>query len=492
MFTSLLIAALPQAALASPLALAGHDRAVPSAVAVSAGAPDFKEDLKAAGKDPVKLWALYEWALEDDERKKYRKRVLKAIVKVDPDHAEAREALGHVAYEDKWFDSERKRDKYVEKVAKERGYVKYDGKWVPPADVPFLEKGMERDAKGDWFDPVEKQRLADGWKKQDLTWVEPDELSKMDEGLWKCDDKWLSLADANTFHDDYESPWRIPTKRAVVWSTATRETALLAAEQADQAWYDMQKVFGFGGEVPIPFMVVQNEEQYLQFMDGSEEYELPQLDPLAMSAMVRSSFADLWFDFENESYHGMGVTYWDADNPNGAAFGKHDARFAYGLSFVESVDPAFGVYDDVFKAGEVEPQFVMDRINAHKLPRWFRWGAANYASRWFKDNQVQKGGDPLWAFKWSASNLNGQGGMSDLGDVFEFEASAQNENTATLILTAGLLVAYIVDGKDPELSKLHSQLQSAIEKREDTEKIFSSIRKALNDQEEKIRAFAGV
>ena len=115
--------------LTAPLDLAAG--APPEAApAVAAVADDYKTLLKEAGNDPEKLWALYEWTLEADDRKKYRKRVLNKLVKADPDHVQAREALGHVQFEGKWFDSERALDRHMSKIAKERGLVKYDGKWV--------------------------------------------------------------------------------------------------------------------------------------------------------------------------------------------------------------------------------------------------------------------------------------------------------------------------------------------------------------------------
>ena len=475
--------------LTAPLDLAAGapPEAAPAVVAV---ADDYKTLLKEAGNDPEKLWALYEWTLEADDRKKYRKRVLNKLVKADPDHVQAREALGHVQFEGKWFDSERALDRHMSKIAKERGLVKYDGKWVAPTDVPFLDKGWKKDpATGEWYDPVARQRLADGWKLQDLNWVSPDEVSKIDQGLWKCEEKWLPLADADEWHGDLETPWKIPTKRATVWSTNDRATAMKAAAEAEKAYFDMRKVFGFGGEDKPAFMVVRSQAEYLRFMDGDEDYDLPQLDPMAMSAFNRSAFADLWFDLDEKVYLGMGVTFWDADSETGDLYGLHDARFAYGLSFVESIDPCVEGLDDVYGEGEVTPAFAAVRLRAHKFPRWFRWGAACYASRWFKDIEVKRGGDPYWARKWSAQNLNAQGGLLDLDEVFDFEASGQNEKTSRLINQAGLMVAYLVDGGDSELTKLHSQLQEAMEKRQDTSNIFDDIRKALSDREEQLRAF---
>ena len=457
---------------------------------------DFKEKLKAAGKDPAKLWELYGWTLEDEERKKYRKRVLKAVIKADPDHAEARGALGHIEYEGKWFETQRALDRHMEKVAEERGLVKFGDRWVPALDVPFLLKGLEKDEFGDWVDPVAIKRLADGWKQQDLNWIQPEDFPKMEEGLWKCGDEWMSLDQANEWHDDFESPWVIPTTRALVWATTDRETAMLAAKQAELAWFDMQKVFGYESGLPVPFMVVKDQAEFLRFMDGDPDYDIPQVDPLGVSGHSRAAFADLWFDLEEGKYNGMGATYWDAADPNGASYGIHDARFAYGLSYVETLDPTAGAIANALAGAdgeEVDPgSFLSERFSTQRIPRWFRWGAANYASRWFKDQTVAKGGNPRWAFEWSASNLKTQGGLADLDDVFEFEVRLETDNSAALILSAGLLVAYIVDGGNADFSRLLKELQQGLQKGQDVANIFEEIRKQLAESEEQIRAFAGL
>ncbi|QDV10099.1 hypothetical protein Poly30_56610 [Planctomycetes bacterium Poly30] len=493
MLTSLLIAVAPLALPSDPVQLVR----APIAGSLTVSVPDdFKDKMAEAGKDPEKLWALYQWSLEDDERKKYRKRVLKALIKVDPDHEEARLALGHVAYDGKWFETERERDKYAEKVAKERGLVKFKDEWVEPADVPFLSQGFVRNEYGDWVDPIALKRKAEGWKQQDLEWIAPADFDKIEQGLWKCDDTWLPLDRANEWHEDLEAPWKIPTKRAVIWATTTRETAMKAAAQAEQAWFDMQKVFGYGGDVPVPFTVVRDQAQYLRFMDGDEDFDLPQIDPFGVSGHSRAALADLYFDLEEGKYHGMGVTYWDADDSNGDNYGIHDARFAYGLSFVESLDPSFNAAADAIEhagdKGVDRGRFLEARYQEHRIPRWLRWGAANYASRWFKDQQVKKGGNPRWAIEWSASNLRSQGGLADLDDVFEFDGRLENDQTATLILSAGLLVAYMVDGGNPELSKLLKEFQQQLQKGEDVQNILEQIRKKLADSEEEIRAYAGL
>ena len=104
MLTSLFIALVPGVSTPLPGAVIPSSALLPSLVTGLAPA-DYKAKLKSAGKDPAKLWELYQWTLEDDERKKYRKRTLKAVIKADPAHVEARTALGHIEFEGKWFET---------------------------------------------------------------------------------------------------------------------------------------------------------------------------------------------------------------------------------------------------------------------------------------------------------------------------------------------------------------------------------------------------
>ena len=56
-------------------------------------------------------------------------------------------------------------------------------------------------------------------------------------------------------------------------------------------------------------------------------------------------FADAWFT--ESGFMGAGVTYWDASDPNGAAYGNHAVRHAAGQAFVEALDPSPKTVGDV-------------------------------------------------------------------------------------------------------------------------------------------------
>ena len=56
---------------------------------------EYDKRRKEAGDDVAKLWELYEWCDAYGKKKEARKTLIR-IVKLEPNHRDAREALGHV------------------------------------------------------------------------------------------------------------------------------------------------------------------------------------------------------------------------------------------------------------------------------------------------------------------------------------------------------------------------------------------------------------
>ncbi len=453
---------------------------------------EFNDRMKAAGDDVEALWALYGWTQEDKKREKYAKRVLTKLLKVDPNHEGARTALGHQRFEDQWFETEKALDDYKKKRAKELGLVEWKGQWVEPADLPYLRKGLQKDRFGSWFDPEEKKKLDEGWTRQDLVWVSPEEKDKVAQGLWKCGDKWLSLEEADKFHAKLGSPWVIPKDRAQVVAFVERATALKALELANAAYFDVSKATNVTLDTPISFVLTRSQSQFLSFCDGDAASDHPTIEPRALSSQLRSAFADLWFDFEGQRYLGTGATFWDVSAEHADNYAKHDVRMAYGLSFMEFLDPATKAIEAVLanKRREVQPQFALDRINGRKLPEWIHWGVASYTSRWFVDSSVGQGGNARWAADWSAENIKTKGGLDPISTILEFAIAADNDNTIKLVNEAGLLVAFCVDGKNVELTKQWNAVFEALRAQGDVETALKTLRRTLLQCEAEIRAFA--
>jgi len=451
---------------------------------------DFNDQMKAAGDDAEKLWALYQWTQEDKKRSKYAKRVLIKLLKVDPEHAEGHAALGHTRFDDQWFETDRELETYKKKRALELGLVDWKGEWVEPDDLPYLRKGLQKDSRGLWFDPEVKKKLAEGWVQQDLVWIAPDEKANVEKGLWKCGTKWLSLEEADEFHSYLGEPWIIPDGKAVAHSFASRATAQRALAIANQAYFDVSKATGTNSDLPVPFALTRDQEQFLKFCDGDEEYDHPMLEPRALSTQLRATYADLWFDFENKRYLGMGATFWDPAVEHADKYAINDVRMAYGLSFMETLDPATKAIDEVFARKEVEPRFVLDRINGRQLPEWIHFGVAAYTSRWFIDTSVGQGGNPNWAPQWSATNIRSQGNLDPLNTILEFQIAADNTNTNKLVNEAGLLVAFCVDGKDVAVTQKWNAVFDALRKGGDVQSAVGELRKTFLKSEDALRAFA--
>lgn len=92
---------------------------------------------RAAATDTVKAqWELAEWC-----RTKYflsdRKKHLKRIIELEPDHKEARTSLGYRRFNDKWMTQE--------EIQKSRGYKRYKGKSLTEQQIKAAKKAEARE-----------------------------------------------------------------------------------------------------------------------------------------------------------------------------------------------------------------------------------------------------------------------------------------------------------------------------------------------------------
>ena len=75
------------------------------------------------------------------------------MIELDPNHAEARHALGYSQLDGQWVTRD--------EVMIQRGYVKYKGKWMLPQEKELIEKKHEQEAaQQEWF---RKLKLWRGW-----------------------------------------------------------------------------------------------------------------------------------------------------------------------------------------------------------------------------------------------------------------------------------------------------------------------------------------
>lgn len=463
---------------------------------------EFEKRRKDAGNDVDKLWDVYKWCKEQKKDDKGRS-VLRQILKLEPNHEDANLALGNIKYEGKWFPSQKKVDEYKKeqeaKQAKSDGLVDYKGKRVPPADVPFLEKGLVKDDAGNWVDGEEYKRQKEGWVRQDLEWIQPQEKENIDKGLWKCGDKWLSLEEANKFHSELLQWWRIPTENYHLYTTCDRAVALDKIKKTlDTAWEDMVKLCGVKPSKPIVVIVLRDDRQYNTYAGGDEEAGIPNADTRGLASAHYSFFSEIVTDAKGE-FLLPGITYWDTSTDVGNKWGPHGARSALGMAYTDAIDPSTKTMDAareaVRKKKQISRTFLDDYYGEKRLPEWVRSGAATYTERYFIDIFVGQGGNNHWARDWSVENIVKKGGLRPLKQLLDSKVTIEAGDASKLMNEMGLVIAFIVDGKCATVTEKFKALQEALKANKDKKELGVAVQALAEDvmkHETDLRKFAGI
>lgn len=458
---------------------------------------EYEQKRKAAGEDAAKLWDLYLWCKGKGLEKEGRS-TLRQILKVDRDHKEANEALGNVFHDGKWFPSQKKVDEYKkekeEKAAKEKGLVRFKGAWVPKDDVPFLQKGLVKNEQGEWVDAEGEKKRAEGWVKQDFTWISPEEKPHLEKGEWKCGDQWMSLEEANMFHADLEQWWRIPGEHFKLLTTCDREVVTQKVQKnLEFAWEDLVRIYGKEPSSPVTVLILRDQAQYEAYAAGNPDSGIIPTESYGISSVHYAYFADLGVDYGTEELSPMGVSYWDASTEAGNHWGIHSVRHALGQSFADAIDPSPKALEKAREAQEPDPKaFWAEK----KLPEWIRWGAAAYAERYFIDTLVNAGGNSRWAREWSVSNIVGRGGLRPLKEIFQCDVTNEGgPDSQKLINEIGLVMAFIVDGDCVPVKAKFKALQEAIRDGKDARAITlasNALQAEVEKHETELRKFAGI
>lgn len=428
----------------------------------------FEERWSAAGNDVAALWELHRWCASN-ERATEDARVLGRLLRLSPDHEAARAALGQHGSAGQWFESrealERFQRSQEEGLAKSLGLVLQGTRWIHRDERARVAEGDEKDfPTGLWLSAADLRRLREGWARQDLAWIPPADAARVDEGLWLVGSDWVDLAGANRRHASLETMWRIPRREVLLHSTADRAVALRAIEHMGRAIEDLHRVFGAEPVLPLEVCLLRDEEQYDRLAFGDPDGRRQATETARMHLVESAYFAESWFARERGKtvFRGMGVTFWDPLAPNGDLYGVHAARLAVGLSYVEALDPSPRTVRKALTAGPREDYHAA--YEAEKLmPAWLRVGGAVYAQRYFRDVSVGLDADPWWARKWSLDNLRQRGGLRPLAEVLAFRIEPDRRDDALrLLLEAGLLVSFVVDGGCAPVVAAHAELKRAL------------------------------
>lgn len=130
----------------------------------------YEEQLEAA-ESADDFFALGNWCVENRMRRR-SERAWERAIELDPQHAGAHTALGHVEHEGEWMTPE-ERDARIEAAReaemRERGLVQHEGRWVTEEERDNLERGLVLH-EGEWMTPA-AARLAQGYVQYEDQWV---------------------------------------------------------------------------------------------------------------------------------------------------------------------------------------------------------------------------------------------------------------------------------------------------------------------------------
>jgi len=472
--------------------------------------PEYEKKIAEAGNDVAKLWAVHEWCKERELRD-LSKQTLQKIIAIDPNHEEARKALGHRLYDGKWFESYSALSKYrKEEEARmlEKGLVRFNDGWAAAAEVPYLRMGWVKDDKGAWAHPAileQRKQEADlkskGYVQQGLTWISPDEQKQAAlpanaaEGKWKCGEEWLPLEQANTYHAQLLKWWEQPGETFITLSTLPRGAKgdgklEWAAYWAEQCRPDLQRLVGVTPAEKPSLLVLDSLEQYNKLAQGDPNSGIPPSEVSGASSVHYAHFADALLDtrLQPPLWRGMGVCYWDYRDPTLSRWGEYAVRHAAALSYLGAVDPS---WDTISQAVANPTNMQLGSFwTEKKLPRWMHYGAASYCERFLPN--PDKGGDAWMYRSFALQQLRSAGPLDPLESIYTVALDPNDAETSQRhIHEAGLLVSFILDGNCAPVSAAHEALKKAFASGGSTAETVQGLQKALADNTAALNKYAG-
>ncbi len=466
--------------------------------------PDLPVEVAKAKGEVLDLWELYR-RYSDEGQVSSAEAVLRNLLRSYPNHGGAHRVLGHVLHGERWFTTQAALDHFLwtqdEAIAKAKGHVLHKGVWMHPDERAIANKVRIKDPEtGQWLTRKEQKQLTDGWVRQDLNWVAPDQAVNVDAGLWLVDGEWLGLDEANRRHTRLDQMWVIPGAEIWVHSSADRGVALLAQQHMTRALWDMRRVFGVEPILPLEVAILRDQEQYDRLAFGAVDGRRPAFHAGRTQVIHHGYFAESRFlrDGRRRTFAGLGVGYWEAQSQHGSLYGVHSARLAAGLAYVEGIDPSPKATKSVKGAKSIDSEYYERYQSEKKLPAWLRIGGAVFAERFFFDKSVDTtvetdpAPDPFWARTWSLKNLAGRGKMRSLDEIFAFELDPQDPyDGQTLLIEAGLLVSFMLDGDCEPVKEAHLAFRQALVEGRMKPSHLTALTRAIRANEDALRSYAG-
>ncbi|MEL6904990.1 MAG: hypothetical protein AAFU73_10310 [Planctomycetota bacterium] len=372
-----------------------------------------------------------------------------------------------------------------------RGWSERGGAWYHPRDKRRIKRGDRRDAET-WLWSPRAARKA-GRARVDDAWYAPEDVVP---GRWPVEGEWLPLAAADVRHSRIGTPWVLPSAHVRLRTTTSRRTGFAAIAETAHCVPILERALGVVPNLPVDVVLLRNEEQYDRYAFGSADGSRPPAHAQAHNLVHSAFFAErrTRLDGRKRAYAGAGVGLWDADYQSGDAYGRHGARLAYALSWLDAVDPSPRA-TRALGAGDADATYTQAFEAEKALPQWLRWGVAVYVERFFFDDRIDAS-DPRanlwWARDWSLQNLGHDGGSTDLDALFAFDLRPEDRAwSRRLMLTAGAAVGFVLDGGCAPAEEAHAALRAALVRGKDPGRAIEALEAALRAHPAEFDAYLG-
>ncbi|HEX4132387.1 MAG TPA: HEAT repeat domain-containing protein [Pirellulales bacterium] len=250
-------------------------------------------------------WALAEWCREQTligARQKHLQRV----IELDPNHLEARRALGYSLVENKW--------KTQQQVMTERGYVEYKGRWRLKQEVDILEQQRKNElSEKAWFNNVKR------WRE----WLDTDKRAEGQKNLLEIRDPLALAALKKHLDSEQVEAVRILFVEALARTGAPAAWQILALHALDDASQEVRLTcLDYLDDAPHPEVVAL----YIQKLRDKDNTTINRAavglqrlkDPSAIAPLVDALVTTHAYKVSSGAPPGQ---YTASFGPNGGGFG---------------------------------------------------------------------------------------------------------------------------------------------------------------------------
>lgn len=398
-----------------------------------------------AANDAKALFDLYLWA-KSEGLKNQATQVLRDILKIDPDHENARTLLGYVKFDGKWVSEKEKQKLEADSVRAEKekqGLVEYKGEWMTPAEKEAKEHADNGEI------------LVDGsWvKKEDVERAKRDAERRAEaekhraNGEFEVDGKWVARDEAERYYQDIGHPYRAEGDHVIVYTNKGidfGDKMLVSAEAAYRA------AAAFFGAEPSP----AGKKLHVYVVASLDDYK---------------ALGNQWGDEKSSNFYAFSSPW------------LTDPALSFDMVSVTMYNLA-DTLTGIYTSHATAEQFVLRMLGSAATdtpPTWFVDGVASYIERW-------QGPSTQEPASWSRDRLRSQGWLLKLKTFF-----GSYPKTEQSILQAGLLVRFLADASCPE--EVKTEFKGALEafkKGAKISKAFRLLEKALLKHEDAIADFA--